>query len=579
MRKRWLFCLLTMMLLTVLLAMPAAAEQFSGNCGENVSWVLDDETGVLTVTGEGEMVLPNLNYWSDYLEEVLTIIIEDGITSIGNNAFNGFSKLTSVQIPNSVTKIGISAFSGCENLAELSLPDSIKEIERSAFNNCRKLRSIILPPVEIVTAGLFFGCSSLESVTFPSTTKIIEARAFSYCKSLSEIVLPEALESIGWEAFGQCDYLQRVTFGPNIISIGSTCFVGCHWLQEAILPDSLVSIGGQAFGSCTSLQKVYLGSGIRDIAHDAFLKCYNLREFLLCENNPYMSVDHGVLYNKDKTELLHMPEGFVGEHTVLAGTQLISDSACGNCTALTRVTIPESVKSINSHAFYGCTNLAEVSLSEGLERIELFAFTMSSVEKIVIPKSLKYIDCTAFSHNPSFQEITFTGDFPVFSDNTLYVAEPRGILGYYPAGNETWNRPDVVLPKNVYWRAVPTGDTALDTDQTEETQNNTKPGPPATSPTKSSEEMDSTERIENTEATEGAEYSGTVPSSGETEHASEPSSSQQPSGSQPAVTGGAGDQDAPPWEDIPWVSIFAGVIALSMLAGITAALYTTRRRK
>ena len=181
--------LLTMFPQTTLFA--SAEEPTSGSCGENLTWSFDESSGTLTITGRGAM--PDWNDfgtmpWHPFRRDTRTIVISEGVTSIGDWAFTDFSYLTSVELPTTVTSIGELAFQCCTEITSISLPDSITEIEPGAFCCCSALTSITLPDsLANIEPYVFQLCSALKSITIPSSVTSIYLSAFYDCSSLSHI--------------------------------------------------------------------------------------------------------------------------------------------------------------------------------------------------------------------------------------------------------------------------------------------------------------------------------------------------------------------------------------------------------
>ena len=157
----------------------------SGTCGPHLKWHLTDD-GVLTISRKG--IMKDYTSWSPWIyDSVKRVIIADGVTTIGDNAFNGCSSLTSVTIP--VTIIGWSAFSGCSSLTSVTIPNSVTIIGGSAFS----------------------GCSSLTSVTIPNSVTTIERSAFSSCTNLQKVNIGNSVKSIGEQAFYECTKLTQIS--------------------------------------------------------------------------------------------------------------------------------------------------------------------------------------------------------------------------------------------------------------------------------------------------------------------------------------------------------------------------------
>ena len=179
---------LYLLLITLLVSLSAYAEK-SGTCGDNLQWKLTDE-GVLTITGTGKMK----NYsgssrpWSAYKNVIKQVIIDDGVTTIGDGAFANTS-LTSITIPNSVTTIGSSAFYDCSSLTSVTIGNGVRTIEGGAFSSC----------------------SSLASITIPNSVRTIGGLAFSYCSSLASITIPNSVTRIWHSAFYGCKNIKQIT--------------------------------------------------------------------------------------------------------------------------------------------------------------------------------------------------------------------------------------------------------------------------------------------------------------------------------------------------------------------------------
>ena len=167
----------------------AYASVKTGKCGDNVTYSLDTETGVLTISGTGEMK-GYYNRNSPFLENsnIKSVIIGNSVTSIGYGAFYGCTRLTSVTIGDSVTSIDSYAFYGCTRLTNVTMPDSVRSIGNSAFEGCTSLTSVTIGnSVTSIGGSAFSGCTSLVSVTISDSVTVIVASAFEGCISLISI--------------------------------------------------------------------------------------------------------------------------------------------------------------------------------------------------------------------------------------------------------------------------------------------------------------------------------------------------------------------------------------------------------
>ena len=218
-----------------------------GKCGDNLNYRLIDKKVI--ITGTGDMWNPvDSNIWGKYSQTIEEVDLQNGITSIGNDAFWGLGKLTKVTIPNSVTSIGNSAFSKCVNLTSITIPSSVTSIGNSAFYECEKLTSVVISN----------GVTSIGSY------------AFGRCISLTGITIPEGVTSIGDGTFYECEKLTSITIPEGVATIGSFAFAYCSNLNTITIPASVTSIGTDAFQCCYELKEIKFMGNAPEIAHGAF---------------------------------------------------------------------------------------------------------------------------------------------------------------------------------------------------------------------------------------------------------------------------------------------------------------------
>lgn len=164
------------------------SDSIEGTCGDNLTWNLTS-SGKLTISGTGAMLdyaTSSSTPWYSFRDLIKSVVIEDGVTSIGKMAFAWCSSLTSITIPNSVVSIGSDAFNSCSNLTSVTIPDSVTTISSGAFIRCSKLKSIAIPDsVTSISNSVFYGCSSLTSMTIPDSVTSIGDSAFNGCSSLT----------------------------------------------------------------------------------------------------------------------------------------------------------------------------------------------------------------------------------------------------------------------------------------------------------------------------------------------------------------------------------------------------------
>lgn len=227
------------LLFSLVLSLTPIFAQTSGSCGENVTWSIN--AGTLTISGTGAMTdyeSPSDQPWAEL--EFTSLIIEDGVTHIGNRAFMSRDDLESAICANTITSIGESAFCQCNYLVSISLPANITEIPKQMFYNCDGIRTITIPEgVVSIGESAFWGCSRLEKVNLPNSVTTFERSAFDGCDALSSINMPTSLTTIGREALQSCA-MPSITLPSTLTSIGTGAFHDAEELEfivcEAVNP-------------------------------------------------------------------------------------------------------------------------------------------------------------------------------------------------------------------------------------------------------------------------------------------------------------------------------------------------------
>ena len=301
------------------------------------------------------------------------VVIPDGVTSIGDSAFEDCEGLTGITIPDSVESIGDDAFSGCESLTSITIPNSVTSIGDGAFTKCNGLAdqkgfviihgvlygyfgedsSVIIPNnVTGISYGAFNWCTNLTNITIPNSVTEICDYAFSFCNSLTSITIPNSVKSIGDEAFAGCEKLTTIFIPKSVVTIGDGAFQGCEGLADrngfvivrgvlydyfgedssVIIPNGVTGIGRWAFNCCDSMTDVTIPDSVASIGDWAFDSCENLTNI-----------------------------------TIPNGVTNIGDWAFKGCGSLTSITIPDSVESIGDEAFDGCESLTIVTIPKRLE--------------------------------------------------------------------------------------------------------------------------------------------------------------------------------------------------------------------
>jgi len=303
----------------------------SGVCGDDLTWVFSGD-GTLTISGTGPMY--DWNYssdvpWYGHKNNIKTIVIEEGATTVGNCAFYSCYSLISIDLPDSITSIGEAAFDYCDSLQSITLPQNLTTIG----------------------AGAFQGCYSLTSIELPDSLTAIGSYAFQYCESLTAIEIPEGVTAIGDRTFSDCTKLASID-----------------------LPDSLTAIGEYAFAGC-SVQSITIPAKVETISDAAFYYCRSLTAFTVDANNEqYVSVG-GVLFNRDKTILKVYPAGKTDTAYAIPDTVTTVEAyAFSGCTSLQSISLPNGLTTIGEYAFSSCTSLTSVAFPQTLSTLGESAF-------------------------------------------------------------------------------------------------------------------------------------------------------------------------------------------------------------
>ena len=210
--------------------------------GSGVTWQLtentdDPSTYTLTIRGSGAMedyLMSGHQPWRSFRDQITSVVVSPGVTSIGNLAFTRFSKLIHVDIADSVVSIGEQAFSDCSSLTNITVPQSVTYIGVNAFDSCTNLSSITLSTNNITSIRpyTFSGCSKLSSIVIPDGVTSIQLGAFSNCTKLTSITIPDSVTTIDPWAFKNCSSLTSITIPSSVTSIGSNVFTGCTSLND-----------------------------------------------------------------------------------------------------------------------------------------------------------------------------------------------------------------------------------------------------------------------------------------------------------------------------------------------------------
>ena len=425
---------LLLLLVMILLPMVASADK-SGTCGENLTWELVESTGTLTISGSGAMTdyTSGSSPWNEIRENIKKLVIDNGITSIGNSAFWACSALASVTIPNSVTAIGNYAFQGT-GLTSVTIPNNVTAIGKGVFSQCSALTSVTIPnSVTSIGERAFLYSSALTSITIPNGVTSIGNNTFNGCSGLTSITIPNSVTSIGENVFYGCTSLTSITIPNSVTSIGENVFYGCTSLTSITIPNSVTSIGARAFNGCTNLTSVTIPNSLKIIAYEAFKGCTGLISVTI--PNSVTSIGQGAFQDCSGLNSVTIPNSVTS----------IYYYAFHNCSGLASVTIPNSVESIAPSAFSGCSNLTSVTIDcnkilsgsdwlmdifgnqvqsyiigNSVNAIGEYAFhNCSGITSVTIPNSVTSIGGYAFDGCSSLTSVTIPNSVTSIDEGTF----------------------------------------------------------------------------------------------------------------------------------------------------------------
>ena len=434
-----------------------SAGQLSGTCGDYLTWTFTTADCTLTISGRGKMYdfsSYRKQPWSNFRQGIKNISLPDGVTSIGDHAFNYCDALTQVNIGSGVESIGSSAFANCSALTQINIPDGVTSIGDYAFSRCSALTQVnIGSGVESIGSSAFEGCSALAEMTVLATVPpTITADTFYNINPQVKVSVPEGskdaymadeswkklLDLSAGQLSGTCGDNLTWTFttADSTLTISGTGnmydytshymnqpWSNCYrYIKKISLQNGVTSIGDHAFEFCSALTQVNIGNGVTSIGDDAFRYCSALTQV-----------------------------------TIGNSVESIGNSAFSRCSALTQVNIGNGVTSIGNSAFSFCSALTQVTIGNSVESIGNSAFSgCSALAQVTIGNSVESIGNSAFSGCSALAEMTVKANTPPTLGVNVFNGVSRDIPVYVPAESlEDYQAADT-WKEFYYLQAMPT---------------------------------------------------------------------------------------------------------------------------
>ena len=421
---------------------------------DNLSWTLVD--GVLTITGTG--VMPPVSPWSG--TEFTSAVIEEGITSIGSQAFRYCESMQTISLPDSLTRIDATAFMSCKALEAIEVPDNVTTIETQAFVSCSSLKQVTFGAgLSSIGDALFRGCSALQTIqcsednakytsvngvlfnksktmlalfptgfsgsyVIPTGTTSIRQSAFYFATKLTDITIPEGVTTINMMGFDGCSSLTSVELPSSLKTMGSFASAECTGLTDVVIREGLQTIPSGAFTGCRNLVSVRIPKSVTSIASSAFSSsCKSLNTvFYAGSEADWSSISIGSDNEKLTSAQIYynqITDGTTsdGYKYMIVGQEATVTGYTGTSTILN---IPSSVDgypvtTISKNAFFDCpAQIVAAHVPETVTKIEAMAFvSCNALRQIIIPSSVQQIDDEAFV---STEYHFFPSDLTIFSE-------------------------------------------------------------------------------------------------------------------------------------------------------------------
>ena len=386
------------------------SNEFSGKCGENAQWTYDQETKELRISGSGALSDYNNSSevpWYGWREEIHSVVIESGITRIGNYAFIYCGGLEEIKLSEGLEEIGREAFEYCSGIKKAEIPDSVKEIGTEAFYSCGSLEEVVVGKgLKSLGGSAFRYCEKLTKLTIEGNIESIDSSVF-YDTAIKELQVGKGVSSLKETLYGQ-GALEKIEVEEGnesyiseegvlynkekttlirypqsksdqteykvpegVKTIGKNAFNGNKTITKIELPKSVQSIGDYAFIYCGSMEEIKLSEGLEEIGREAFEYCSGIKKAEIPDSVKEIGTE--AFYSCGSLE-----EVVVGK-----GLKSLGGSAFRYCEKLTKLTIEGNIESIDSSVFYD-TAIKELQVGKGVSSLKETLYGQGALEKIEV---------------------------------------------------------------------------------------------------------------------------------------------------------------------------------------------------
>ena len=438
------------------------AKIVQGSCSKTsttCTYNLDTETGILTISGQGET--PDYSKftdrpWNHLSDKIKTIIISEGITKTASFSFSYLKNLQSVKLPSSLNELKTDSFRECPLLTSVTFSEGLQIIGMGCFMKCISLKSITLPStITLIDSNAFYQCFKLQSINIPKNTNSISSSAFVSCTSLKSFIVNSENTYFSNDEngvlfdssktkllrFPNKNGVKSYTVPSSVTTICKNAFQGLTELEYVNLPTQLTTIEVDAFDSCEGLKEITIPSSVTSLESEVFNNCKSMQKYIVDNSHSTLTVDeNGILYNKDKSELLYYPAGkYITEFTIPESVITIKDYAFSSSQHLKKVIIPSNVQTLNKYAFAYSLNLEYVIFSNGAKKIDSSAFReCHNLKEITLPGSLESLQSNSFYLCSSLSSFKIDGESNYISIDEYGVLfnKDKTKLMNYPIGNK-----------------------------------------------------------------------------------------------------------------------------------------------